>query len=121
MKRYIRASISDTGIPDTRPTKEQLLVAVRNLRGNSLLDAISRLDSSGDWYREDKRAKRRYLEEVIKNNYIEAPASFWDITDAIDTNDKILYAVYGLSPFSKEFAQRFGHYDLDILYSRRIK
>ena len=39
--------------------------------------------------------------------------------DTMDSNDKILEAIYGISYHSKEFANRFGRYDVDIIYKRR--
>jgi hypothetical protein len=66
MKKYIRSNTTtDTGIPDTMPTKADLLRMIQQLHGSELTDAISRLDSLGDFYREDKRQKRQYLLQVI--------------------------------------------------------
>ena len=121
MKRYIKSSTTPSGIPEARPTKAELLKDAKALRGKDLLDAITILDSFGDWYREDKREKRKYLESVIDLNYVDDPATTWDIADAIETNNKLLYTVYGISPYSTEFSKRFGRYDIDILYDRRAK
>lgn len=118
MKLYIKSSTLDLGIPDKRPTKQQVLSDIKKLRGVELSDAVSRLDSSGNWYREDRRQKRGYLEEVVNYNYYDDPAASPDILDAIDSNDEILYAVYGINRYSPEFEQRFGRYDIDTLFLR---
>ena len=103
------------GIPEARPNKDQILDDIKSLKGKALNDAISRLDSYGDWYREDKREKRKYLEEVVKYNYIFDPSESYNVIEQMDSNDKILEAVYGISRFSKEFAEKFGRYDVDYL------
>jgi len=119
MKRYIKSSTLDLGIPDKRPTKQQVLSDIKKLRGAELSAAVSRLDSSGNWYREDRRQKRRYLEEVVNYNYYDDPVDNYDILDAIDSNDEILYAVYGINRYSPEFVQQFGLYDIDTLFRRK--
>lgn len=123
MKRYIRASLitnSPDGVPPQRPTKEQLLADAYALRGKDLLDAIDRADESGNWYREDKRQKRQYIIGLIKNVYNLDPIdNAMGILDQIDTNDELLYIIYGLSPYNTAFKERFGLYNTDILYNRQ--
>lgn len=125
MKRYIKSSFrtdSPDGVPPQRPTKEQLLADAYALRGNDLLDAIDRADHSGNWYREDRRQKRQYIIGLIEGMYrldpVDSPTG---IIDQIDTNDELLYIVYGFSHNSQEFKTRFGMYNLDILYDRQYK
>lgn len=122
MKLYIRATqTSDeaTGIPDTFPTKADLLSEVKRLHGKELQDAISRLDSLGDWYREDRRQQRKYLLDVIENNYLDDPTdNNLSLTDAIDTNCKLIYVVYDIYPSAKFIKPHFGWYDTDILDDR---
>ena len=117
MKRYIRAN-TNTGVPDTMPTKAELLAKIRQLHGEELSDAISRLDSLGTFYREDKRQKRQYLIEVVENNYTDDPADDYYPADAISTNCDLIYVVTNIPSYSPQFGQTFGHYDIDTLYKR---
>ena len=111
---------NNTGIPNSRPLKDEVLRAAKALKGEALEHAITTLEWDGDWYREDKRQKKAFVVAVIENNYTNDPAEFYDVTDRIDSNDKILAAVYGYnSSYSEEFRQRFGRYDVDRLYERR--
>lgn len=113
---------NSTGIPDSRPSKEEVLKAAKALKGEDLERAITALEWDGDWYREDKRQKKAFVVGVVENNYTNDPAEFYDITDRIASNDKILSAVYGYSSsHSEEFRKRFGRYDIDRLYERRPK
>lgn len=112
---------TDTGIPSTMPSKESLLDVVKKLKGKDLTDAIRRLDSFGDWYREDKRAKRRYLQEVIEGNYTNDPSESYDYLDAVDSNYKLIETVFGVNYYSDEFRNRFGYYDIDVLQKRNKK
>lgn len=125
MKRYIRASLitnSPDGIPPQRPTKEQLLTDAYALKGRNLSEAIDRADASGNWYRDDRRQKRQYIIGLIDGMYcldpIDSPTG---IIDQLETNDELLYIVYGLSRSSHEFRTRFGMYNTDILYDRQYK
>ena len=125
MKRYIRASFttdSPDGIPPQRPTTEQLLKDVYALRGEDLYDAVSRADESGNWYREDKRQKRQYLVGLIEGMYQLDPTNApLGIIEQIEINDELLYIVYGLSRYDQTFKERFGLYNLDVLYNRQYK
>jgi len=125
MKKYIKSSFrtdSPDGIPPQRPTKEQLLADVYALRGKDLSDAVSRADESGNWYREDKRQKRQYLIGLIENMYCLDPLdNAMGIVDQIDTNDEMLYIVYGISRYHPTFKERFGIYNTDILYDRQYE
>lgn len=113
-------SRNNTGIPNSRPLKEEVLRAAKALKGEALEHAITTLEWDGDWYREDKRQKKAFVVEVVEKNYTNDPAEFYDVADRIDSNDKILAAVYGYSSsHSEEFRQRFGRYDIDRLYERR--
>lgn len=109
----------ETGIPSTMPTKQQLLDVVKKLKGQDLNDAISRLDSLGSYYREDKRQKRGYLEQVITNIYKDDPAVNY-YPDGSD-NYELIEVVYGISRHSNDFTKRFGRYDVDKLYDRARK
>lgn len=110
---------NNTGIPDSRPLKDEVLKTARALKGEALEHAITTLEWDGDWYREDKRQKKAFVIEVVENNYTEDPAEFYDVTDRINSNDKILAAVYGYSSsYSEELIKRFGRYDVDRLYER---
>lgn len=125
MKRYIRASFttdSPDGIPPQRPTTEQLLKDVYALRGEDLYDAVSRADESGNWYREDKRQKRQYLVGLIEGMYQLDPTNApLGIIEQIEINDELLYIVYGLSRYDQRFKERFGLYNIDVLYNRQYK
>lgn len=109
----------ETGIPSTMPTKQQLLDVVKKLKGKDLNDAISRLDSLGSYYREDKRQKRGYLQQVINNIYKDDPAVNY-YPDGAD-NYELIEVVYGVSRHSEDFSKRFGRYDVDKLYDRARK
>ena len=126
MKRYIKSSISDEiasepmGIPLSMPTKADLIKMIYQLHGRDLTDAIARLDSSGNWYRDDRRQKRQYLINVVDGNFYDDPAESSDVGDAIETNYELIYVVTGVSPYNrKEFKEKFGgHYDSEQLYKR---
>lgn len=111
-----QAKEKNTGIPSTMPTKEQLLKKIKKLKGKDLEDAIYRLDSLGHYYREDKRQKRGYLEEVVKNVYNDDPASAYDVD--VTSNLELIEVVTGINYRSNEFKQKFGIYDVDRLYER---
>ncbi len=113
---------SSTGVPESMPTLEAVMTAAKALKGEALENAITQLEWDGDWYREDKRQKKAFVEGVVKNNYVRDPAeSGSGVTDQIDINKKILRAVYNLPMVGKEVNERFGRYDVDVLYRRRNK
>lgn len=105
---------TSTGVPDKMPTLDEVLKTAKSLKGEALDNAITELEWDGDWYREDKRQKKGFVEAVVRNNYVRDPVEGWDIGVAVDSNRTILAAVYGVSKNSKEFNERF-----DTLYSRR--
>ena len=108
------------GIPLSMPTKADLIKMIYQLHGRDLTDAIARLDSSGNWYRDDRRQKRQYLINVVDGNFYDDPAESSDVGDAIETNYELIYVVTGVSPYNrKEFKEKFGgHYDSEQLYKR---
>lgn len=123
MKKNRDAKYEETGIPSTMPTKQQLLDIVKKLKGQDLNDAISRLDSLGSYYREDKRQKRGYLQQVVENNFMDDPAvDFYPDTNG---NYELIYVVTGVPHYDwsseSEFTKRFGRYDVDRLYERARK
>ena len=114
-------SRNSTGIPSSMPSKEEVLKAAKALKGKALEKAITELEWDGDWYREDKRMKKDFVTGVVENNYVRDPAesgSGYFIADQIDTNKKILAAVYGINRYGKDFEERFGSYDVDRIYER---
>ena len=114
--------MKEKGIPSTMPTKEQLLAQIKKLKGKDLEDAISRLDSMGSFYREDKRQKRGYLQGVIDANYTDDPAqSRYSVGNDMEMNYKLISVVTGVSSYSNDFKKRFGRYDVDKLYERARK
>ena len=90
MKRYIRSN--------TNITKEQLLAEAKSLGGAELEDAIYRADSLGSYYREDKRQRRGYIEQITKNMWVDEPKNLYDI----DSNLDVLYIVRNIPKYSKE-------------------
>lgn len=123
-ERQIEASKAEadernTGVPSKMPELDDVLKKVKSLKGEELDRAINWLEWDADWYREDKRQKKGFVEAVVKNNYVRDPAEAgWGIADQIDTNRKILAAVYGVSSYGKEITEKFGTYDVDKLYLR---
>ena len=87
----------------TTITKLDLLKTIKTLKGSALEDAVDRADSLGSYYREDKRQKRGYIEEITRNMWTDNPGDSWDI----DNNLDVLYIVKGISKYSHE-ASRFS-------------
>ena len=55
-----------TGVPRQMPTLEEVLKTAKSLKGEALEKAITELEWDGDWYREDKRQKKGFVEGVVK-------------------------------------------------------
>lgn len=85
---------------DTVPSKESIDRDVKKLKGKALQEAINRADSLGDYYREDKRQKKGYIEGIV-SNYKDNPSSMLEI----EMNQDIVYIVKNISTSSKEMAK----------------
>lgn len=92
------------------PSGTDLLQEAKSLKGEALKDAISRADSLGTYYREDKRQKRGYITEITQG-WSNNPKKRADIESNLD----IIYIIRGITKRSKQ-AIELSQYWSDKLY-----